>query len=180
MSFLGVHGRKSSSGGFFFNYSHSIPHTHSLQSTCCQCSWLGNAQSPFEPSFVDCAKFRKPNIIQNALTMLSTHTTFAFDKVNIHSTIPRQHNSAQQRCVKLELVNVISMILFPHDLITPDADCTPCTPSLPRTRMKGHVYLLFVNTNTFGMPISCRRKLKRPRTPWLSNDALKPDQGQSP
>lgn len=125
-------------------------------------------------------KFASRTLSKNALTMPSTHFTIAFDKVNIHSTIPRQHNSAQQRCVKLELVNVISMILFPHDLITPDADCTPCTPSLPRTRMKGHVYLLFVNTNTFGMPISCRRKLKRPRTPWLSNDALKPDQGQSP
>jgi len=37
----------------------------------------------------------------------------------------------------LELINVISMILFPHDLLTPDADRTPCTPSLPRDRIKG-------------------------------------------
>ena len=39
--------------------------------------------------------------------------------------------------LNLELINVISMILFPHDLLTPDADRTPCTPSLPRDRIKG-------------------------------------------
>jgi hypothetical protein len=47
----------------------------------------------------------------------------------------------------------------------------PCTPSLSRDRIKGYVHPFIVNITPFGMPISCRRRLKDPETPCLVNQA---------
>lgn len=160
---------------FFSNLYHAtiLSHVHTAPRT--PSSWSKGAIAP--PQFYRILDARMLTAAYNARCR---HGHDCNPVVRIGPPYHRHDQECMAVGMNLELINVISMILFPHDLLTPDADRTPCTPSLPRDRIKGHVYLSFVNTNTFGMPISCRGKLKRPKNPLPIQQDLKPAQGRSP